>query len=204
MDTYLLLRFGHFAGFILLGAGLLAVFLSELRAYRTRDPKLFAEAAWYTAVFYDALALPGALLLAVSGGLLMHQLGYGLFDQPWLTAMVALFAFEFVEGNTVTRIQFRRTLRLSRAAAAEGRLSPEAREDARTTLGQIAHFLDVPLFGVIVWCGVFRPGSWAAIAIAVAAALVVAAILAVTVPRLAASSGPGTRTAAADRPAGPA
>ena len=44
MDTYLLLRFGHFAGFILLGAGLLAVFLSELRAYRTRDPKLFAEA----------------------------------------------------------------------------------------------------------------------------------------------------------------
>ncbi len=186
MDTYLLLRFGHFAGMILLGAGLLAVFLSELRAYRTEDPKLFAEAAWYTAIFYDAMAVPGALLLAASGTLLILQLGYGPFEVPWLTAMWMLFLFEFIEGNTVARMQFRRTLRRSREAVAAGAaLTPDLRDEARTPLGQIAHFLDVPLFLVIVWCGVMRPDSWLPIGIAVALAVSVAVVLTMTVPRLA-------------------
>ena len=186
MDTSLLLRFGHFAGFILLGSGLVAVFLSELRAYRTEEPELFAEAAWYTAMFYDALAVPGALLLAASGTLLVLEFGYGLFELPWLTAMWMLFVFEFVEGNTVTRIQFRRTLRRSReAVAAGGGLTPELRDEARTPLGQIAHFLDVPLFLVIVWCGVMRPDGWLPIGAAVALAVSVAIVLTLTVPRLA-------------------
>ncbi len=184
MDTYLLLRFGHFAGFILLGGGLLAVFLSELRAYRTDDPDLFAEAAWYTAVFYDALAVPGALLLAISGGLLMRELGYGLLELPWLTAMWMLFLFEFLEGNTVTRLQFRRTLRRSRKAVAAGVLTDEARDEARNWLGQIAHFLDIPLFLVIVWCGVARPATWISIGIAVVLAVTVAVVLTLSVPRL--------------------
>jgi hypothetical protein len=59
MDSYLLLKFAHITGFISLGGGLLAVFISELRAYRTTNVTAFAEAAWYTATFYDALVVAG-------------------------------------------------------------------------------------------------------------------------------------------------
>jgi uncharacterized membrane protein len=185
MDPYLLLRLAHILGFILLGGGLLAVFVSELRAYRTTDVHRFAEAAWYTATFYDALAVPGAVLVGLSGLLLTLKLGLDFLGEPWLVGMWGLFLFELIEGNTVTRLEFRRTLRRSRDALAAGRLSPHDREAARTALGRITHFLDVPLFLVIVYCGAMRPGSWAHVLAAVAAALVVSAALGAAVPRLA-------------------
>lgn len=185
MDYYTLVRFAHIVGFILLGGGLLAVFISELRAYRTRDVGIFAEAARYTAVFYDALALPGAVILALSGLLLIFEIGLGFFDEPWLVGMWGLFLFEFFEGNIVTRIQYRRTLRESVRALEQGRLTEEARGEARTLLGQITHFLDIPLFLVIVYCGAVRPAAWNHVVIAIIVALAAALILTVTVPRLA-------------------
>ena len=115
MDYYSALRLAHMVGFIALGGGLLAVFVSELRAYRTDDAYRFAEAAWYTATFYDALVLPGAVIVGLSGFLLVIELGLGFLSEPWLVGMWGLFLFEFIEGNTITRRQFRRTLRRSRA-----------------------------------------------------------------------------------------
>jgi uncharacterized membrane protein len=185
MEVYALLRLGHIVGAILLGGGLLAVFISELRAYRTDDVRVFAEAAWYTATFYDRLVVPGALLLGVSGPLLTLELGLGWFEEPWLVGMWGLFLFEVIEGNTVTRVQFRRALRRSQAALPMGDLTPELRAEARSLLGQVTHFLDLPLFLVIVWCGVVKPGSWSEVATAVVAALVAAALLTAAVPRLA-------------------
>ena len=99
--------------------------------------------------------------------------------------MWGLFLFEFFEGNTVTRIQFRRTLRLSRPFAAGEPLTEEGRRRARTALGQIAHFLDLPLFAVIVYCGVVRPQQWSEVALALGLALSAAALLTLIVPRLA-------------------
>jgi Predicted integral membrane protein (DUF2269) len=192
MDAYVLFRLGHVVGAILLGGGLLAVFVSELRAYHTNDVHAFAEAAWYTAVFYDGLALPGALLLGASGLLLKLELGLGWFEQPWFTGMWGLFLFEVVEGNTVTRLQFRRTLQRSRAALPTGALTAEVRAEARSLLGQITHFLDVPLFLAIVWCGVMQPGSWSQVAAAVAVALIAATLLTAVVPRLARRDRPAT------------
>lgn len=185
MDLYPLLRYAHILGFVLLGGGLLAVFISELRAYRTRDVHVFAEAAWYTAVFYDALTVPGAVLVGASGLFLVFELGLGFFEEPWLTGMWALFLFEVIEGNTLTRLQFRRTLRESVKARDQGRLTGEMRGEARTLIGQIAHFLDVPLFAVIVYCGAVRPESWLEVVIAIAMALVAAAVLTLAIPRLA-------------------
>lgn len=192
MDAYALLRLGHVIGAVLLGGGLLAVFVSELRAYRTVDAGLFAEAAWYTATFYDGLVVPGALLLAGSGLLLVVELGLGFFEEPWLVGMWGLFLFEVVEGNTVTRVEFRRTLRRSRAAARTGVLSTQTRDEARSLLGRVTHFLDLPLFLVIVWCGVVKPASWGQVATAIAVALLTAALLAGLVPRLARRDRPAT------------
>ena len=185
MDYYSALRFGHMVGFIALGGGLLAVFISELRAYRTVDACRFAEAAWYTAMFYDALVLPGASIVSVSGLLLVVELGLGWFSEPWLVGMWGLFLFEFIEGNTITRREFQRTLRRSGVVLESEELTPRDREDARTPLGQITHFLDVPLFMAIVYYGATRPDTWAHVLAALAAALMLAAILTVAVPRLA-------------------
>jgi uncharacterized membrane protein len=184
VDYYSALRLAHMVGFIALGGGLLAVFVSELRAYRTADAYRFAEAAWYTATFYDALVLPGAALVGVSGPLLVVELGLGWFSEPWLVGMWGLFLFEFIEGNTITRRQFRRTLRRSRAVLRTGELTTEDREGARTWLGQITHFLDVPIFLVIVYCGAIRPDDWAHVLAAIAAAMVAAGILTAAVPKL--------------------
>jgi uncharacterized membrane protein len=185
MDDYTLLRFAHIVGFILLGGGLLAVFISELQAYRTTDMKVFAEASRYTAIFYDSFVISGALLVGISGFFLVLELGLGFFEEPWVAGMWGFFLFEFIEGNTVTRIQFRKTLHHSRAALARGGpLTDDIREEARSLLNQIVHFLDIPLFTVIVYCGTVRPDSWSHVLVAVIVALVAAVILTVAVPRL--------------------
>ena len=186
MDDSTLLKFGHIVGFILLGGGLLAVFISELQAYRTTDMKVFAEASRYTAIFYDSLVISGALLVGVSGLFLILELGLGFFAEPWVVGMWGLFLFEFIEGNTVTRIQFRKTLRHSREALARGGpLTDEVREEARSLLNRVVHFLDIPLFTVIVYCGTVRPDSVSHVVIAIIVALIVAFILTFAVPRLA-------------------
>ena len=185
MDYYTLLKFLHIIGLVVLGGGLLAVFVSELRAYGTNDIGIFSEAARYAAIFYDALVAPGAVILAISGVLLVFELRLGFFDDPWLVGMWALFAFEFVEGNTVTRVQFRRALRVSRRALAEGHLTPEVRREARATMGTFTHFLDIPLFGVIVYCGAARPSDWLDILVALILAVLVSMSLAIIVPRIA-------------------
>ena len=66
-------------------------------------PKLCA-----TAVFYDGVVVPGALVLLASGAWLIVAFfgGWSFVRIPWLAGMVFLFAFEFVEGNTVTRLYF--------------------------------------------------------------------------------------------------
>jgi uncharacterized membrane protein len=187
VDIYHLLRFLHFAGFIFLGGGLLAVFVSEWRAYRATRTVVFAEAAFDTAILYDFLVLPGALMILVSGPLLIYKLGLGYFDAPWLVGMWGLFVFEFIEGNTVTRVQFRRTLRLSRALPEDEPLREDKRRLARTSIGQLAHFFDVPNFAVIVYCGVFRPDTWPQVAGAIGIAIAAALTLTLAVPRLAAA-----------------
>jgi uncharacterized membrane protein len=113
--TYTLLKFAHLLGAILMGAGLIGVWLADLRSRQLREIGPFAEAARNIAVFYDGVVVPGALVLLASGTWLIVEFfgGWGFVKIPWLAAMVALFLFEFVEGNTVTRLYFMRLRRLT-------------------------------------------------------------------------------------------
>ena len=65
--TYPLLRYAHLIGSMLLGAGLIGVWISDLRSRRVRELGLFAEAVRNIAVFYDGVVVPGAIILFVSG-----------------------------------------------------------------------------------------------------------------------------------------
>ena len=87
---------------------------------------MFAEAVRTIAVLYDGLVVPGALLLVGSGTWLIVTAfgGWAFLGIPWLTGMVALFAFEFIEGNTITRLYFMRLRRLTREAVQRGEVTP--------------------------------------------------------------------------------
>lgn len=67
MDKYSLLRFAHLVGLMLISAGLIGVFVSDMRSRQVREVALFAQAVNFIAVFYDGLVVPGALLLLASG-----------------------------------------------------------------------------------------------------------------------------------------
>jgi len=125
---------------------------------------LFAQAVTFIAVFYDGLVVPGALLLAASGTWLIVEYhggwSWAFLAAPWLAGMVALFALEIVEGNTITRLYFMRLRRLARTAVAEGRVTEELARARGEQLASFTHFLDIPILLVIVSLGALRPSDW--------------------------------------------
>ncbi|WP_245434974.1 DUF2269 family protein [Methylocystis rosea] len=139
------------------------------------------------AVFYDGVVVPGALLLLASGTWLIVSFygGWGFLETPWLAGMVVLFALEFIEGNTITRLYFMRLRRLSRDALERGCVTLDlARARKAEMVPTFTHFLDIPLLMVIVSLGAIRPDTWTQFIVGVAAALLVATFLTVVIPRL--------------------
>lgn len=186
MDPFFLLRFAHLIGFMLMSAGLFGVFVADMRSRQIREVKLFAQAVTFIGVFYDGLVVPGALLLLASGTWLIisYYGGWGFLNVPWLVGMVLLFALEFVEGNTITRLYFMRLRRLARVAVTEGRLTPELARARAEQLASFTHFLDIPILLVILSLGALRPSDWKQFVIGTVIAVGVASLLNYFVPRL--------------------
>ena len=184
--TYLLLRFVHIIGFILIGGGLISVWLADLRSRQLRELHAFAEAVRNIAVFYDGLVVPGALFLLGSGTWMIVEFygGWGFLTVPWLAGMAGLFLFEFVEGNTVTRLYFMRLRRLTRRALESGQFTPELEEARAETVPTFTHFLDLPMLFLIVTLGALKPGTWTIFVVGSVIALAVATALTLYVPKL--------------------
>jgi hypothetical protein len=184
--TYLVLKFVHLLGLTLMGAGLIGVWYADLRSRQVQELPVFAEAVHNIAVLYDGLVVPGALLLLGTGTWLIVSVygGWAFLRIPWLTGMVALFAFEFIEGNTITRRYFMRLRRLTREALQRGSVSAELEEARREHVPTFTHFLDIPILFVIVALGAMRPETWTLFAIGTTIALVSAAMLTFVIPRL--------------------
>ena len=186
MDPFLLLRFAHLIGLMLTSAGLIGVFVADMRSRQVRDVKLFSQAVAFIAVFYGGLVVPGALLLLASGTWLIisYYGGWDFLNVPWLVGMVVLFALEFIEGNTITRLYFMRLRRLARAALAEERLIPELALARAEQLASFTHFLDIPILLVIVSLGALRPSDWTQFVIGVVIAVAAASVLNYFIPRV--------------------
>jgi hypothetical protein len=184
--TYEFLKFAHLIGLALMAAGLIGVFFSDLRSRQLNDLSLFAEAIRNIAVFYDGLVVPGALLLLGSGVWLTAAYfgGWSFLELPWLAGMVGLFAFEFIEGNTITRLYFMRLRRLTRQALETRRMSPELALARAEHVPTFTHFLDLPILFVIVMLGALRPNTWTVFAVGLGAAIMVATVLTIVLPRL--------------------
>ena len=184
--TYPILRFVHLLGLTLMGAGLIGVWYADLRSRQVRDLQIFAENIRQVAVFYDGLVVPGALLLVGSGTWLIVSVygGWAFLGIPWLAGMVALFAFEFVEGNTITRLYFMRLRRLTRAALVHDSVTPQLERARREHLPTFTHFLDRPILFVTVALGAMRPTTWALFLVGTTLGVVAATVLTLVIPRM--------------------
>jgi hypothetical protein len=176
----------HVLGAILIGGGLIVVWLSDLRARQVRELPRFAEAVRNIAVFYDGVVVPGAILLLISGTLLIAEFfgGWGFMQVPWLAGMVILFAFEFVEGNTVTRLYFLRLRRLTNEAQQLGSFTAELEKARGERVATFTHFLDLPLLFLIIALGAIRPSTWVLFIAGAVVAVAIATALTVYIPRL--------------------
>jgi uncharacterized membrane protein len=183
---YSLLKFLHVLGAVLIGAGLIGVWMADLRSRQLRDLSTFSEAVRNVAVFYDGLVVPGALLLVASGTWLIVRFygGWDFLQIPWLTGMVALFAVEFIEGNTITRRYFMRLRRLTRSAIDAGQVTPELQIARGELVPTFTHFLDLPILFLIIALGAIQPTTWALFLVGSVAAVAVATLLTIVIPRL--------------------
>lgn len=184
--SYQLLRLFHLLGLCLMAAGLIGVWYADVRSRQARDLRLFAEAIRTIAVLYDGLVVPGALLLLGSGIWLIVTVygGWAFVGMPWLAGMVVLFAFEFIEGNSITRLYFMRPRRLTTMALDAGTVTPALDRARREQLPTFTHFLDLPIFFLIVALGALRPTTWALFVTGTVIAAIVAAILTLVLPRM--------------------
>jgi uncharacterized membrane protein len=184
--SYQLLNLLHVIGAILIGAGLIGVWMADLRSRQVRDLASFAEAVRNIAVFYDGVVVPGAVLLLASGTwmIVSYHDGWAFLSTPWLAGMVALFAFEFIEGNTITRIYFMRLRRITRTALAAGHFTPELIAARGEGVPTFTHFLDLPILLLIVMLGSLKPDTWSLFLAGSAVAIGIATVLTGATPRL--------------------
>ncbi len=184
--SYSLFNYLHVLGAILIGAGLIGVWLCDLRSRQSRDLKLFAESVRNIAVFYDGVVVPGAILLLISGTWMVVDLfpGWSFLQSPWLAGMILLFLLEFIEGNTITRLYFMRLRKMTQEALKTGEISPELEEERGKTLPSFTHYLDLPMLFLIVALGSLKPGTWTLFFAGSVLAVALATALTIFIPRL--------------------
>jgi len=184
--TYDLLKLAHIIGAVLIGGGLIGVWLADLRSRQTRELVRFSESVRNIAVFYDGVVVPGAIILLVSGTWLIVEFfgGWNFVSIPWLAGMVFLFAFELIEGNTVTRLYFMKLHRLTQEALRVGAFTPELEKARAENVPTFTHFLDLPVLFLIVTLGALKPNDWELFIAGSIIAIVLALTLTIFIPRL--------------------
>jgi len=184
--NYELLKLAHIIGAVLIGGGLIGVWLNDLRSRQSRELVRFSESVRNIAVFYDGVVVPGAIVLLISGTWLIVAFygGWNFISIPWLAGMVFLFVFEFIEGNTVTRIYFMSLRRLTQEAFQVGKFTSELEKARAENVPAFTHFLDLPMLFLIITLGALKPDTWEVFIVGSLAAIALAAALTLFIPRL--------------------
>ena len=78
---------------------------------------------------------------------------------PLLAGRFCLFALEFVEGNTITRVYFMRLRWLANDALSRGGGTPELTRARQEHVPTFTYFPDPPMLRLIVSLGAFRPST---------------------------------------------
>lgn len=183
---YSILKYIHVLGAIFMGAGLIGVWLADLRSRQHRDLIRFSEAIRFIAVFYDGVVIPGALMLMFSGTwfIVQYYNGWDFLKTPWLAGMTILFVLEFVEGNTITRLYFMKLRRLTKIALEAGEITLELEEERGKVVPSFTHYLDLPMVFLLIALGVFKPATWETFIYGAILAIGLASFFTILIPRL--------------------
>ena len=178
------LKLLHVLAFILLGAGLLGVLVSDLRARAARQFVLLVDSIEAMLTFYYRLVVPGSLLVLLSGfSMTFGYYGWAFLDTPWLAGMMVLFVFEFLEGHLIMKLHYLKLRAGIDAARQAGASVPALESELRARLTLATHFLDVPNFTLIVILGIVRPTDWTLFGVGVIVVIAITALMARNVPR---------------------
>ena len=183
---YAILKYLHVLGAVLMGSGLVGVWLADLRSRQHGDLIRFSESVRYIAVFYDGVDVPGSIILLASGTwfTIVHFGGWGFLEIPWLSGMIFLFLFEFIEGNTITRLYFMKLRRITDKALEVGEITPELEEERGKLTPTFTHYLDLPMLFLIIALGVIKPTTWDMFIYGSAIAIAMALFFTVYIPSL--------------------
>lgn len=180
---YQIINLLHVLGFTVLGAGLIGIFIADLRARQFSTLSHFSEAVNLIRIFSKNLVLPGVLTVFATGFWMVSAKDMSVGSQPWLLGMLVLSA-KFVVGMVVTRIYFTRLSRLCQSAIDQGlQQVPELRDHRAARAATFIHFNDLPLFFTVVFLGVLRPADWPTFVVSLVTAVLLAVVLNWLVPR---------------------
>lgn len=193
--THGMLVAAHVVAAVMLGIAIAGLWLVDGKARRTTDLSTFQRMLRRMAAIEQRLLMPSVITLLASGvWLVAGTWGFwSVVYVPWLAGMVALYVFQAVWANAVTRPQAARLERLAAEAQLAGAITP-ALHVAR--LGFVASFgrhVEPLAYLLIMALGAFRPMSWTGVLAGVAAAGVAAGVSA------ALSSAPALRYSPASR-----
>ncbi len=137
-------------------------------------------------MFYDGIVVPGAIILLVSGTWFTVQFygGWDFLKVPWLGGMIILFAFEFIEGNTITRLYFMKLMRITKVALDKGEVTLELETERAKLIPTFTHYLDLPMLFLIIALGALKPTTCSVFLYGTAISVLVATVFTVVVPRM--------------------
>ncbi|MBI2724767.1 MAG: DUF2269 family protein [Polaromonas sp.] len=181
---YTVFKLLHVLAFVLLGAGLLGVLVSDLRARRAQSLPLLVDSLEAMMTFYYKLVMPGSLGILLSGfTMIFGYYGWTFLDMPWLSGMMVLFVFEFFEGHLIMKMHYLKLREGVAQAKATGGCVPALESELRARLTTATHFLDVPNFALIVVLGILRPTDWTVFAVGLPLVIVVTAWMTNRIPK---------------------
>ncbi len=167
--VYTFFRLVHVLGVIVLGMGLGGVLILELWMRKLTHKASVVECLRIIMFLYRWVVTGGALVLAVSGVVLASYRGFEHLLVPWFLMMLVFSVVEGAEGNLLTRVYFRERLSRSeesmRPRGGVLALRPAFKKWERIAL--MAHYLDVPMYLLVVLLAYGRCESWLVAAIGV-------------------------------------
>jgi uncharacterized membrane protein len=157
MTTYLLLKYLHVLGaIVLLGTGIGIAFFMAM-AHRTRRAETIAAVARIVVIADFVFTATAVVAQPITGVLLAAEVGWPL-DASWIVASIALYVITGAFWVPVVFIQARMR-RLAEAAARAG----EAPGPAYRRLYRVWFACGIPAFGAvlaILWLMIARPVLW--------------------------------------------
>jgi Predicted integral membrane protein (DUF2269) len=184
VPSYTVLKLLHVFAFITLGAGLVGVLVTDLRARMSTRFDLLVESIETMLMFYYRVVMPGSLLILLSGfSMVFGHYGIKALEIPWLAGMMVLFVFEFFEGHLIMKFHYLKLAQGVQRAKQAGGPVPELDKELRARLTLATHFLDVPNFALIVTLGIVRPTDWTLFYVGIALVIGITAWMAIVVPR---------------------